>query len=342
VEEGGHGRWRLDFNLRKSALEEKPLELEAAPLVPAEKIARAQRCILSLYGKKMDPDFPDLKPNQLLRHLEKDLGSERGQWDSLTLRSLWPALASGMTRRNRSVAHELAWLYLAGYTLRPGYGVELDETRIEELWRLIGLGLAFADDKNALNQWYILWRRVAGGLGTQRQEKLFIKLQGQIKSGSEIPQELLRLLGSLERLPLAIKQALAKKLLTGFQRFKHNEPYAWALGRILSRTPLHAGPDSILPPAEVDKAFQKLKNLDWKSPEYSSLVPLFSQAARRTDQRDVDISPDLREAILTKLKESGARAQQLRVVRECIPIEEADRVAQFGESLPAGLFLVAG
>lgn len=341
VEEGGKGRWRLDFNLRKSALEEKPLELEAAPLVGAEKIAQAQRCILSLFGKKMDPDFPDLKPNQLLRRLEKDLGSERSQWDTLTLRSLWPPLASGMTRRNRSVAHELAWLYLTGYSLRPGYGVELDSARIEELWRLFGLGLAFPDDKNAQNQWYILWRRVAGGLGGQRQDKLFHKLQGQIKAGAEIPQELLRLLGSLERLPLATKQSLVKKLLAGFQRFKHNEPYAWALGRILSRTPLYAGPDSILPPSEVDKAFGQLKKLDWKSQNYSSLIPLFTQAARRTDQRDVDINPQLREAILTKLKESGARTEQLQVVRECIPIEEADRIAQFGESLPAGLFLVA-
>ena len=341
VEENGKGRWRLDFNLRKSALEEKPAELEAGPLVSAEKIVRAQQCIQFLYGKKMAPDFPEFKPNQLMRRLEEALAGEREQWDSLTLRTLWPSLAAGMTRRNRSLAHELAWLYLAGYALRPGYGVELDDSRIEELWRLFGLGPAFPDDKNALNQWYILWRRVAGGLNGQRQEKLFNKLQGQLKAGSEIPQELLRLLGSLERLPLPTKQSLAKKLLSGFQRFKHREPYAWALGRILSRTPLHAGPDSILPPSEVEKAFHPLNRLDWKSSEYSSLVPLFVQATRRTDQRDVDVSPELREAILAKLKESGARAEQLRVVRECIPIEEADRIAQFGESLPTGLFLVS-
>jgi len=341
VEENGDGRWRLDFNLRKSALEEKPVEMEAKPLVATEKIEQAQKCIMSLYGKKMAPDFPDLKPNHLMRKLEEALGTERDQWDSLTLRSLWPILAAGMTRRNRSVAHELAWLYLAGYALRPGYGVELDDTRIEELWRLFGLGLANPSDKNALNQWHILWRRVAGGLNGQRQEKIFNKLQSQLKAGVEIPQELLRLLGSLERLPLPTKQSLAKKLLAGFQRFKHREPYAWALGRILSRTPLHAGPDSILPPSEVDKVFQQLKNLDWKSTEYSSMVPMFVLAARRTDERDVDIALDLRENILTKLKEAGARSEQLRVVRECVPIEEADRVAQFGESLPTGLFLVS-
>ncbi len=165
-------------------------------------------------------------------------------------------------------------------------------------------------------------------------------MQKQMAGGKEIPQELLRLLGSLERLPLPIKQSLIKKLLAGFQRYKHREPYAWALGRILSRTPLHAGPDSILPPGEVEKAFNALKTLDWRSLDYSSLVPLFTQSARRTDQRDVDLSPELRETILEKLKDSGVRPEQLKVVRELVPIEEADRVAQFGESLPAGLFLV--
>ncbi|MEJ2201206.1 MAG: hypothetical protein P8X63_09385, partial [Desulfuromonadaceae bacterium] len=65
VEEQGEGRWRLDFNLRKSALEEKPAELETGPLVAMEKVARADQYIRSLYGKKRDRDLPEFKPNQL-------------------------------------------------------------------------------------------------------------------------------------------------------------------------------------------------------------------------------------------------------------------------------------
>ncbi len=342
VEEEGPGRWRLDFNLRKSALEETPVELERAPLVPTERIEEAQKYILSLYGKKKDPSLPDFKPNQLLRHLEKALGGEREGWDSMTLRTLWPTVSQGMTRRNRSVAHELSWLNLAGYALRPGYGVELDEARMEELWRLFGLGMAFPADKNVLTQWCILWRRVAGGLNAGRQQKLFDKLQSQIKTGSETPPELLRLVGSLERLPVGVKQSMVKRFLASYLRLKHREPYAWALGRLLSRTLLYAGPDSLLPPAQVEKAFDQLKDLDWKSADYTGLVPLFAMAARRTDQRDVDVSDQVREAILKKMADSKARTDHIRVVRDCIPIEESDKVAQFGESLPAGLFLVAG
>ena len=45
-------------------------------------------------------------------------------------------------------------------------------------------------------------------------------------------------------------------------------------------------------------------------------------AARRTDQRDVDVTDQLREAILKKMTDSKARTEQLKVVRDCIPIEE--------------------
>ena len=340
VEEDGPGRWRLDFNLRKSALEEQDGELEAAPLVAAERIEDAKRHILSLYGKKKDPTLPEFKPNQLLKQLEKVLGAERSGWDTLTLRSLWPTIAQGMTRRNRSVGHELSWLNLAGYALRPGYGVEADEARIEELWRLFDMGMAFPSDKNSLDHWCILWRRVAGGLNAGRQEKLYNKLQIHIKAGSGTPPELLRLIGSLELLPVAVKQSLAKRFLNGYLRVKHREPYAWALGRLLSRTPLYAGADTILPPSQVEKVFVKLKELDWRSAEYSDLITLFSMAARRTDQREVDLDDSLRAIILEKLQLSRARPEQLKVVREHIPIEEADKLAQFGESLPVGLFLV--
>ena len=104
---------------------------------------------------------------------------------------------------------------------------------------------------------------------------------------------------------------------------------------------LYAGPDSILPPIQVEKVFNQLKDLDWNAADYPGLVSLFALAARRTDQREVDLSDPLREAILEKMLTAKTRSEQLRVVRDCIPIEEFDKQAQFGESLPAGLFLVA-
>ena len=86
--------------------------------------------------------------------------------------------------------------------------------------------------------------------------------------------------------------------------------------------------------------FRQLRNLDWTLPEYRSLNQLFSQAARRTEQRGIDVDPELREEILDKMRASEARGEQLRVVRDLVPVEEADRLQLFGESLPRGLILV--
>ncbi len=343
VEATGGGRWRLDFNLRRGVEEPQPAPAAEEPLVSGRRLEQAEALLRALYGKKKDPRLPQIKPRQLIRELEKVLGDERENWDSATLRALWPSLAQGMTRRGRSADHEAAWLYLAGYALRPGYGYALDESRVEELWRLFAQGMAFAGEKRVQVQWYLLWRRTAGGLNARRQEKIFNRIFPNLRSQARETAEILYLAGSLERLRTDQKLQLVKALTTGLEtsRLQNKEPYAWALGRLLSRTPLYAGPEAVLPPGEVEKLFARLRDLDWRDPAQAPLIPLLAQAARRTDLRDVDVDPGLRLEILEKMKEGGARQQQLRVVREMIAVDDSDRVRQFGESLPSGLILVA-
>jgi len=340
VERDGPGRWRLDFNLRRPVGEEggSPAPREAPP---RKELSEAIGLILSLYGKKRDPSLPEAKPRQLMRQLERTLGGARESWDSATLRGLWPAIAQGMTRRGRSVEHEESWLYLAGFCLRPGYGFPLDESRIEELWRLYDLGLAFAGEKRVQVQWWLLWRRTAGGLNARRQEKILDKILPLLPSQPETA-EIPYLAGSLERISPDRKLQLVKVLGAGLKKpqISSKIPYAWALGRLLSRNPLYAGPEVILPPLEVEKLFSQLRELDWKDPVYAPLNPLFAQAARRTERRGIDLAPELRQEILQKMKDSGARPEELQVVRETVPVKDADRVRQFGESLPSGLVLV--
>jgi len=72
-------------------------------------------------------------------------------------------LAAVESGRALSVEHEEAWLILAGFLLRPGFGVTMDERRIDELWRIVRGGLRFPGKRIKLQE-YILWRRVAGGL----------------------------------------------------------------------------------------------------------------------------------------------------------------------------------
>jgi molecular chaperone DnaK (HSP70) len=339
VEQGGPGRWRLDFNLRRPVGgEELPAPVEQPP---ARELAQALGLILSLYGKRRDASLPEARPRQLMRQLEKTLGGSRESWDSATLRGLWPAISQGMTRRGRSVDHEESWLYLAGFALRPGYGYPLDESRIEELWRLFDLGLAFPGEKRVQVQWWLLWRRTAGGLNTRRQEKILDRILPMLSPQPETA-ELLYLAGSLERISLDRKLQVVKLLSAALRKpqVSNKIPYAWALGRLLSRIPLYAGPEVVLAPREVEKLFGQLREADWKIPAYAPLNPLFAQAARRTERRGIDLSPEARQEILRKMKDSGARPEELQVVRELVPVQDADRVRQFGESLPSGLVLV--
>jgi len=277
-----------------------------------------------------------------MRQMEKTLGGPRESWDSATLRALWPAVAQGITRRGRSKEHEEAWLYLAGFVLRPGYGFPLDQSRIEELWRLFDLGMAFPREKGVQVQWYLLWRRCAGGLNAGRQERILEKILPLMAAQAEKTPELVYLAGSLERVPLPAKLRLVHLLTAHLKKpqVTSRVPQAWALGRLLSRVPLYAGPETILPPQQVEDLFRKVRELNWKDPANAPLNPLFAQAARRTDRREIDLEPQLREEIVHKMKESGARPEELLVVRELVAVQDADRVRQFGESLPSGLILV--
>jgi hypothetical protein len=342
VEKGGEGRWRLDFNLRRTAEEPQGAPAPEEPLVQRHRLEEAQALIQAVYGKHREAGRPELKPTHLPRELERALGVKRDGWDSATLRALWPPLTQGMGRRSRSVAHEEVWLYLAGYILRPGYGFALDESRIEELWRLYEMGMAHPKEKRVQVQWHLVWRRTAGGLNARRQEKVWKHLLPQLQSRSQETAETFYLAGSLERIPLEGKAQLVRWLTAGLQdrRFRTKEPLAWALGRLLTRTPLYAGPETVLAPDEVERLFLHLRALDWNDPAYACLNALFSQVARRTDRRGFDVGSEVRDEILAKMTASGARPEELRVVREAVPVEDADRVRQFGESLPSGLILV--
>ncbi|MBE0595763.1 MAG: Hsp70 family protein [Desulfuromonadales bacterium] len=342
VEEDGPGRWRLDFNLRRGLGEEAPaVQAAEAPLVPERQLREADLALRALYGKKMVAELPEVKPRQLLRRLEQLLGGPRESWDGATLRALWPTLAAGMGRRGRTPDHEESWLYLAGWLLRPGYGFPLDEARMEELWHLFAQGMVHPGEKRVQVQWWLLWRRTAGGLHAARQEKILEKILPALRGGELLP-EMIYLAGALERLRPEKKQELVRLFAKGLQRprVKSREPYAWALGRLLARVLLYAGPEAVLPPAAVRELYTQTRELDWRDPTWRPLLPLFAQGARLSGVRDLDLEDELRQEIASRLREGGALPEQVRVVRELVPVADEDRARQFGETLPAGLILI--
>lgn len=341
VEKDGDERWRLDFNLRKGVEENTVETPERTPFEPDTKARLASPFIQAVFAKKKDPNLPEIKPKQLIKQLEQHLGS-RESWSSTTLRSLWPELATSMTRKTRSVEHEVAWLYLAGFTLRPGYGVQLDDSRIEELWRLFQLGMSFPKEKRIQSHWYLLWRRIAGGLNSSRQEQILNKIIPTLRSSGDLIPEMVYLAGALERIAPETKVELIRLFSQTLlkERTRHKAPYIWALGRLLSRTPLYAGANSIVHPRHVTTLFDNVAQRDWRSDPWKGLIGLFALAARCTEQRDIDIDDETRRKISAKLREAKASIALIRPIESFVAISNEDREIQFGEALPAGLILI--
>ncbi len=332
-------RWRLDFNLR--AQTDARETGGPASGFSHELLRKASERITELYGKKQDQSGTD-GPKSLIRDLERVLGQPRAAWSLPLLRGLWPALYPGMTRRGRSLAHENTWLYLAGFLLRPGYGAELDPWRMSQLWGAWSLGVHHKKEKSAQSNWWMMWRRVAGGLSAEQQRKVYEVLIPQFRKSPLESPEATRLLGALERLPLATRAELAKSLFELVFRGKAADRPAvfGALARLCSRVPLYAAADAVLSPALIEEWFERVAGLDWQKQGRKGLVPVFSAACRLTRTRALDVHDAVRFRVIEKLKQCGAREAEWRVVEDYHEIGVEEQNALFGEELPAGLRLV--
>jgi hypothetical protein len=283
-----------------------------------------------------------LTATRLLRNLEQLLGKPKSEWNAALVRALWPALESCMARRKESADHEEAWLMLAGFLLRPGFGAAADHFRIDSLWRLHEQGLYFAGKRSKVQE-YVLWRRVAGGLERQRQEQILAPELDKIRTQKKVAPELIRLAGSLERLPIQAKTELANLFIDAASNLarenKHCAPYLGALGHILSRAPLYAGPETVVSPDLVERAYEALRTLDWAAPELAEVQTLFLRAARVVGSRSFDLPKALRQRIAAKLENAGVAPQRTGKLKEFVPVGGAERISLHDESLPPGLIL---
>ena len=332
--------WPLDFDLRPrggDVANAAVSEPNAAP--QAMEAARAKiRALFAEPAGRRDR----LTAARALSSLEKILGVPKGDWNGVLVRSLWPALEICMSSRATSVEHEETWLTLAGWLLRPGFGASGDEARIDALWRLHENGLRFPGKRVEL-QVHILWRRVAGGLDRQRQEAVLAANAARLHAAKAPPPELVRLAGALERLGIETKADLARRFIAtaaDLARARgHCAPWLAALGLLLSRTPLYAGPEVVVPPELVREAWDAFGDLDWTDAELVEMPTLFLRAARVVDNRSLDVPDGLRGRIARKLEKSGVPAQRVAKLRGFVALDRSERLGLFGEALPPGLVL---
>lgn len=339
----GEGRWNVEFELRKKLSQKHQLQLQLPDRFP-----QAVDRILDVYGSSKK-DVSPKSVKALRAELEKLLG-KRQEWDSYLLRELFQVLIEHKKHRRRSAQHEKLWFNLAGYCLRPGYGFPGDEWRVEQLWQLYQQGLQFSKENQSWAEWWTLWRRVSGGLSPEAQLKLYkdvakfinpgaarnTKVAAELKNRSY--EDMVRLVGGLEHLPLDKKQELGQWLLKRLDKSSETPTAFWSLGRIGARSLLYGGIHSVVPPDVVSKWLDVLFKKDWL--KHQNIPLAVTMMSKMTGDRSVDLEDPYRQRVVEKLQEMKAPSSWINMVTEVTELAEDDQKSMYGEALPVGIRLI--
>jgi hypothetical protein len=267
------------------------------------------------------------------------------------LRELFGQLLAAAKRRRRSADHERLWFHLAGYCLRPGFGYPVDPWRVEQLWALYAEGVQFTTDPAVWSQYWILWRRVAGGLDQAQHQKLYADLRPYLEPPGARPrqkpkgpraqglEDMVRLAASLERLPSEQKTELGGFLLARLEKAELSPASVyWSLGRLGARAPFYGSAHSVIASEAAAVWLERLLTLDLRKTEQAAFA--VAQLARFTHDRARDLEPALRARAAERLAQAPGNDPWVKLVREGgeLSANEVGRV--FGESLPPGLRLL--
>jgi hypothetical protein len=303
-------RYKLEFQLRGGAAHGKG-ERPATVKQLHPRFREATDLVQLFYGKGQRA-LEGRKIKTLRNDLEKILGDRQG-WESPLLRELFGALLAGAKRRRRSADHERLWLNLAGYCLRPGFGYPLDEWRVQQLFALFDQGVEFAPEAAVWSQWWILWRRVAGGLDAEQQARILDTIAWYLEPQGRKPkprpkgprfqglEDMVRLAGSLERLAPERKAEVGRWLFARLE-LPDVSPQAlfWSIGRLGARAPLHGSAHEVLPREIAAEWLERALAADLAKNDQAAMA--VAQIARRTDDRERDLDPALRERAASALE----------------------------------------
>lgn len=340
-------QWALEFQLRSATGQDSvllPARQEAFSDETFEKgyLEEAKQSIVSLF----QPDAI-LKPSQLIECLESQIGKGRREWGPSLLRELWAALLRIAPQRKMTAEHEARWWNLAGFFLRPGIGFPLDDFRMKELWKIILADLKISKTAECFIQMWVCLRRIAGGLNKGQQiqvasELLFSVIdkklgkilslrKGELYSYSEK----IRLLAALERLDMPLKIRLGDALV---DRIVNQIPASydyWALGRIGARHLLYGSAGQVIPKEICTKWIEQILKKPPTSEMRDDMIFLLKQLARKTGQRELDLSDAVIQKIVTAYPENPLK--QWLLEEHTLSASEQEQV--FGDQLPVGLVL---
>ncbi|MBM3997914.1 MAG: molecular chaperone DnaK, partial [Planctomycetes bacterium] len=289
-------------------------------------------------------------PKHLTKELEAALDAGRDKWPTGLCRRLWDFLAEAADQRRQSPAHLARWYNLVGFSLRPGFGDPMDRYRVDQLWKLLHSspkGGGMAQPEGGADFW-IMWRRVAGGLIPALQLNLFNRLRPVLLPGkskaSKPPAneytEMWRAAASFERLDLKAKEQLGEAALKTCKR-SPTPPHAFfAVTRLGARVLLYGPLNLVLHPHIVQKWIDTLVTFEpGHQSERMAWTFCLAQLARRSGQRAIDVDDHHRQQVLNVLKAQDVPEHWARMVEEVVELEADEQSQMFGEALPIGLRL---
>ena len=360
AKEGGN-RWRLEFNIRD--LVKPPPAKEAADgepgasapgdsagvtdVWPEAQVQEAARLIREVYTGR-----GAATPQELTKALEAALDAPRHEWPTGLCRRLWEFLSEVADERRRSPAHLARWSNLVGYCLRPGFGDPLDRFRIEQLWKMMAApprpGAPRVQEGGA--DFWILWRRVAGGLNPTLQRSLYERLRpallpGKGKAGVKPnPNELAemwRAAASLERIDVKPKEALGDALLKPLKRSPMPTYGFWSLTRLGARALIYGPLNAVVHPQTAERWLDAILGFEpGNQSERLGWAFCLAQLARRTGQRALDVDDSHRRSVLSVLRGQSVPEHWVRMVEEVSELEQEEQGQMLGDSLPIGLRLL--
>lgn len=366
VAQDGPNRWRLEFNTR--AIVEDDVEETAGAAVksvetvtevwPEEKIQAALGVLRNAFTGADEQAIKDLP-----KSLETALEARRAAWPTGLCRRLAEFLTDLADERRRSPAHLARWYNLVGFCLRPGVGAPKDRFRVERIWKILqapspgpgkpGSGGAIVQRAEGGGaEYWILWRRVSAGLSGSLQSALMDRLRSILiprggKSGMVYkppPNELAemwRAAASFERIDLKLKEQLGATLLKSLRR-PPVPPYTfWALSRLGGRVLFHGPMNQILHPEIVGPWLTQLLDYAPTAAERPGWLICLANLVRRTDQRVLDLSDELRGRVADTLRRHGAAQRWIQLVEHGGELDAADQQQLLGDELPLGLQILA-
>ena len=311
--------------------------------VPLELVQEAVDTVRAAFRgeKRIDGLAPDL---------EKLLGIDRNEWGVHLLRSIADTLLENAEARLRTPQYEMRWFNLVGFTLRPGFGAAGDEWRVKQLWKTWFAGVSAKRHIQLLAEWWVCWRRVAGGLRPGHQQQIGSGLVKELvprQGGSPLgpgkkhrqeAAEMWRCLGAMERLPVKTKLKVLRALLEKGRRL---EPYHfWVIARLGARRLFHGPADAVVPAARMRPLLPALYDAAGKHKATNMPLLAVANVCRLCGIRDLDFNDIEREQAVQYLKEHNAPDeywQQLQHSKEDSRVYQSELI---GDALPLGLALV--